>query len=107
MDKLEIEKIESKVKEEVEQAVEFAKNSPYPAPEEALEDIAYEDEDTEVQKRAVYALEDLPDGRGIPYLIKIAKVHPKLVIRKKAIYCLGDSGDQRALKALIDILQKK
>ena len=72
-----------------------------------LEDLAYEDDDTEVQKEAVYALEDLPDGQGIPYLIKIAKSHWKVVIRKRAIDCLGDSGDPRALQALIDILKEK
>lgn len=35
----ELEDIENKVREEVEEAVEFAKNSPYPSPQESLEDI--------------------------------------------------------------------
>ncbi len=39
LEQSELEKIETNVKEEVEKAVEFAKNSPYPSPEEALEDI--------------------------------------------------------------------
>ncbi|NIN92191.1 hypothetical protein GTO36_04245, partial [bacterium] len=68
--------------------------------------IAYKDGDTDIQKRAVYALEDLPRNEGVPYLIDIAKTHHKLTVRKAAIYCLGDSDDPRALQALIDIIKK-
>ncbi len=43
IDQSDIEKIEIEIKEKVEEAVEFAKNGPYPAPEEALEDILVND----------------------------------------------------------------
>lgn len=46
-----------------------------------LEDFAFNDRDTQVQKRAVCALEDLPEGAGIPGLIKIAHNHPNPAVR--------------------------
>ena len=72
----------------------------------ALEEFVYNDRDTKVQKQAVYALEDLPDGEGVPYLIKIANEHFNPSVRKSAIYALGDSGDPRALEALVQIIRK-
>jgi HEAT repeat protein len=55
----------------------------------------------------VYALEDLSEGRGVPYHIKIANEHPNPSVRKSAIYALGDSEDSRALEALVEIIRKK
>ena len=63
--------------------------------------------DVEVQKQAVFALTQLPDDRGVPNLIKIARTHPSREVRKKAIFWLGQSDDPRALDALVEIVGKK
>jgi HEAT repeat protein len=64
-------------------------------------------EETDIQKRDVYSLEDLPDDEGILYLIDVAKTNRKASIRKASIHCLGDSDDPRALQTLIEIIKRK
>ena len=73
---------------------------------QSLEDIAFSEEETEIQKQAVFALSQLDDGQGIPKLIKIANTHPNPKIRKNAIFWLGESEDERALQALIEMVKK-
>ena len=74
---------------------------------EALEEFVLKDPDPDIQEKALFALSQVSDGKGIPALIKIAKDHPKTRIRKKAIFWLGQSEDERALKAIEEILYKK
>ena len=62
-----------------------------------------EDEDTEIQKSALFALTQLPDNHGVDELIRIAKTHQNPAVRKEAIFWLGQSDDQRALDALTEI----
>ena len=68
---------------------------------EYIGEMVEDDEDTEVQKQAVFALSQLPDG--VPMLIEIARTHPRAKVRKDAIFWLGQSDDPRALEALIDL----
>jgi HEAT repeat protein len=72
-----------------------------------LEDIAYEDDEGEVQKAAVFALSQLPADEAVPALIKIARGHPNPEVRKNAIFWLGQSGDERAIDALVEMVKKK
>jgi len=74
---------------------------------EILENIVFSDEETEIQQQAVFALSQLPEDRGIPRLIKVAKTHPNYKIRKKAIFWLGQSDDERALDVLIELVKGK
>ncbi|MEK6565129.1 MAG: HEAT repeat domain-containing protein, partial [Bacteroidota bacterium] len=73
----------------------------------ALEDMLAADDDTEVQKQALFALAQMRDGPGVEKLIQVAKAHPKLKIRKQAIMSLGHSDDPRAREALIEITRSK
>ncbi len=71
---------------------------------ELLKSFVLDAEHPAIQEKALFGLMNLPDGKGVPALIEIAKTHPALNIRKKAVFWLGQSEDERALKAVEDIL---
>ena len=56
------------------------------------------DPDTDVKKRAVFALSQLPKDEGVPLLIKVAKTNQNPAVRKQAMFWLGQSKDPRALQ---------
>ena len=64
------------------------------------------DDDTEVQKQAVFAISQRPRDEAVPVLIKIARTHPKAEVRKQAMFWLGQTGDERALEFFKEILAK-
>lgn len=64
------------------------------------------DPDTEVKKRAVFALSQLPKDEGVPLLITVAKTNRNPVVRKQAMFWLGQSKDPRALQFFEQILAK-
>src|SRR5262245_51756054 len=64
------------------------------------------DPDTEVKKRAVFALSQLPKDEGVPLLITVAKTNRNPVVRKQAMFWLGQSRDPRALDFFTQILTK-
>ncbi len=68
--------------------------------------VEREDDDTEVQKHAVFVISRRPADEAVPLLIKIARTHAKPEVRKQAIFWLGRTGDQRALAFFEEILGK-
>ncbi len=64
------------------------------------------DPDTEVKKRAVFALSQLPKDEGVPLLINVAKTNQNPAVRKQAMFWLGQSKDPRALQFFEQILGK-
>jgi hypothetical protein len=64
------------------------------------------DPDTEVKKRAVFALGQLPKDEGIPLLINVAKTNQNPAVRKQAMFWLGQSKDPRALEFFTQVLSK-
>lgn len=56
------------------------------------------DPETEVKKRAVFALSQLSNGEGVPELIELAKTNRNAEVRKQAMFWLGQSKDPRALE---------
>ena len=64
------------------------------------------DPDTDVKRRAVFALSQLPKDEGIPLLIKVARTNQNAAVRKQAMFWLGQSKDQRALDFFAEILGK-
>jgi HEAT repeat protein len=58
---------------------------------------ALEDPETEVRKKAVFALSQLPRDEGVPKLIELASTHRDAGVRRQAIFWLGQSRDPRAL----------
>jgi HEAT repeat protein len=70
----------------------------------AIRDAAFNDPEERVQEKAVFALHELDNNKGLDDLIDIAKNHPSVRVRKKAIFWLGENGDDRAVQALEDIL---
>jgi len=64
------------------------------------------DPDTEVKKRAVFALSQLPKDEGIPLLINVARTNQNPAVRKQAMFWLGQSKDPRALQFFSDVLSK-
>jgi len=64
------------------------------------------DPETDVKKRAVFALSQLPKDEGVPLLIKVARTNQNPAVRKQAMFWLGQSRDQRALDFFAEILGK-
>jgi HEAT repeat protein len=63
------------------------------------------DPDTEVKKKAVFALSRMPKDEGVPKLIDVARTHRNREVRRQAMFWLGQSGDPRALQFFEDILK--
>ena len=65
------------------------------------------DPEREVKRRAVSALQQLPNGEGIPLLIQLARTSRNAEVRKQAMSSLGQSRDQRAVAFFEDVLKAK
>ena len=59
-----------------------------------------DDPETEVKKKAVFALSQLPKEDGVPMLIQVAKTNRNPEVRKQAMFWLGQSGDSARARVL-------
>jgi len=66
--------------------------------------IIINDPETEIRKKAVFALSQLPKDEGVPKLIEVARSHRDAAVRKQAIFWLGQSRDPRALAFFEQVL---
>jgi HEAT repeat protein len=66
---------------------------------------ARNDRDTQVQRRAISALGNLPAGKGVPVLIEIAQTSKSVDMRKHAMNALQQTHDPRALGFFEQVLQ--
>lgn len=73
--------------------------------EAAITDAIANDPETEVKKRAVFALTQMPSGEGVPLLIQVARTNRNPEVRKQAIFWLGQSKDERALAFIEEVLK--
>jgi len=64
-----------------------------------------EDPETDVKKRAVFALSQLPRDEGVPLLIDTARKNRNPAVRKQAMFWLGQSNDPRALAFFEEVLK--
>ena len=71
----------------------------------AITERIEQDPDTEVKKKAVFALSQLPKDEGVPLLIQVARTHANPAVRKQAMFWLGQSKDPRALAFFAEILK--
>jgi HEAT repeat protein len=62
------------------------------------------DPDTEVKKKAVFALSQMPKEEGLPKLIQVAQTNKNPEVRKQAMFWLGQSNDPRALEFFEKVL---
>jgi len=60
----------------------------------------------QVKRRAVGALQSMPDGEGIPLLIQLARATLDSDVRKQAMNSLGNSRDGRAITFFEEVLKK-
>jgi hypothetical protein len=65
-----------------------------------------EDQDREVREQAVFAISQLPEEKGVPILIRLARSNKDPKVRRKALFWLGQSDDPRALALFEEILTK-
>jgi hypothetical protein len=70
-----------------------------------ITDAIENDPDTDVKKKAVFALSEMPREEGVPLLIEQARKNRNPVVRKEAIFWLGQSDDPRALDFIASILE--
>jgi hypothetical protein len=75
--------------------------------ESAINDAIANDPETEVKKKAVFALIQMPAGGGVPLLIQVARTNRNPEVRKQAIFWLGQSKDERALAFIEEVLTSK
>ncbi len=73
---------------------------------EAIAAAVDQDPETQVKKKAVFALHQLPKDEGIPLLIQVARNNKNPVVRKEAMFWLGQSNDSRALAFFEEVLSK-
>jgi HEAT repeat protein len=66
---------------------------------------ALEDPETDVRKKAVFALSQLPKDEGVPRLIDVARNHRDAAVRRQAMFWLGQSRDPRALAFFEQVLK--
>jgi HEAT repeat protein len=59
-----------------------------------------------MDKKAVFALSQLPKEEGVPKLIQVAKTNRNPEVRKQAMFWLGQSGDSRALTFFQEVLAR-
>jgi HEAT repeat protein len=74
--------------------------------ESAISDAIANDPETEVKKKAVFALTQMPGGDGVPLLIQVARNNRNAEVRKQAMFWLGQSKDARALSFIEEVLGK-
>lgn len=72
----------------------------------AINEALDKDPDTEVKKKAVFALTQMQNSDGVPMLIQVARTNTNPAVRKQAMFWLGQSKDPRALKFFEDVLSK-
>ncbi len=75
--------------------------------EDAIRRAIEQDPESQVKKRAVFALTQIKNGDGVPALIEIARTNKNPVVRKEAMHWLGQSKDPRAVKFFEDVLAVK
>ena len=72
--------------------------------EQAIRNAIDHDPETEVKKKALFALTQIHNGDGVPLLIEVAKSNHNDAVRKQAMFWLGQSKDPRAVKFFEDVL---
>jgi len=65
-----------------------------------------DDPETDVKKKAVFALSQLPREEGVPLLLQTARTNRNPVVRREAIFWLGQSKDPRALAFFEEVLTR-
>ena len=73
--------------------------------ESAINNAIANDPETEVKKKAVFALTQMPGGQGVPLLIQVARTNRNPEVRKQAVFWLGQSKDERALAFIEEVLK--
>jgi hypothetical protein len=73
--------------------------------ESAINDAIANDPETEVKKKAVFALTQMPGGEGVPLLIQVVRTNKNPEVRKQAMFWLGQSKDDRALSFIEEVLK--
>jgi HEAT repeat protein len=73
--------------------------------ESAINDAIANDPETEVKKKAVFALTQIPGGDGVPLLIQVVRNNRNPEVRKQAMFWLGQSKDDRALAFIEEVLK--
>ena len=114
---------QSKVKEAPATLIDMAKNDPSPrvrgqalfwiaqkarkrADADVIRAAATDDPDVEIKKKAVFALSQIPNGDGVPDLIRVATENKSREVRKQAMFWLGQSKDPRAIAFFEKVLSQ-
>src|SRR5437763_1940083 len=75
--------------------------------ERAITEAIRSDPETDVKRKAVFALSQLPKDEGVPLLIRTARENRNPEVRKQAMFWLGQSEDPRAVEFFGQVLMAK
>ncbi|HJQ18841.1 MAG TPA: HEAT repeat domain-containing protein [Gemmatimonadaceae bacterium] len=64
-----------------------------------------DDPDDDLKRHAVFVLSQLPNGEGIPDLLRVARSNQSRRVRSQALFWLGQSGDERAIALFESVLK--
>jgi hypothetical protein len=84
----------------------LAQKAGHKAAASAISDAIANDPETQVKKKAVFALTQMPESEGVPLLIEAARANRNPEVRKQAMFWLGQSKDPRALKFIEEVLTR-
>ena len=70
-----------------------------------LGEVDDNDEESKIQKQAVFALAQIDDDGGVEELISLVHNHSNPVVRKQALFWLGQSESDQALDTIIAVLR--
>jgi hypothetical protein len=89
------------------QALEWlARTAPPQVSEPAIQEAIDKDPSSEVKRRAVSALYEIPHSEGIPRLLSLARDSRNPTLQKQAMFWLGRSKDPRAQKFFEEVLAR-
>lgn len=83
----------------------FASGAVAGHPDQPFEEEDDGDADEDLKSHAVFVLSQLPNGRGVPDLLEVARSNPSRRVRSKALFWLGQSGDPRAIALFESVLR--
>jgi hypothetical protein len=83
----------------------FASGAVSGHPGDPFDDDDDENADEDLKSHAVFVLSQLPNGRGVPSLLEVARSNPSRRVRSKALFWLGQSGDPRAIALFESVLR--
>jgi hypothetical protein len=84
----------------------LARTAPPDVAKAAIQEAIAKDPSTDVKRRAVSALGQIPRNEGVPMLLQLARSPANATLQKEAMRVLGRSKDERATRFFQEVLSR-